>query len=102
MSIERPKQAEAIEKKEGREKTLKELKNEMQAAMMLHECHMDDYDCHEKWLKKNGDNFHFVFDNISAKYGNMFELWEKDRSATMDHLLGGLRDLDSSDQRRAA
>jgi hypothetical protein len=101
MSFEKPQSP--LESKIERQKTLKELKGEMQAAMILLNCHMDDYDCHEEWLQKNADNFHFAFDNIQAKYGDMFELWENDRSAAMDHMLGELKNLeDTSRERKAA
>jgi hypothetical protein len=92
-----------IERKEGREKTLLELKNEMQAAMIAHSCSLDDESCIQEWLDKNAENFHFAFDNVSGKYGNLFELWETDRSAVMDNLFGELRDLEGKpSERRAA
>lgn len=85
-----------------RKKTLKELKGEMQAAMILLNCHMDDHDCHQEWLNKNADNFHFAFDTVSTKYGDMFELWEKDKNAVTDHLLEELRNLEGTETERKA
>lgn len=82
-----------FEKKETREKTILELKNEMQFAIALKLCDMDDQDCITGVLQENGENFHFAYDNVSAKYGDMYDLWENDREATIRHLMLELEDL---------
>jgi hypothetical protein len=78
---------ERFDRKETREKTLLELKNEMQFAIALKLCDMDDKECITNVLEGNGENFHFAYDNVSSKYGDMYDLWENDRENTIRHLM---------------
>lgn len=98
MSFERPSE-DNIEKKE---KTLLELKNEMQSALISHACTFDDEKCIQDWLNKNADNFHVAYDKVGGKYGDMFDLWDMDRNAVLDNLHAELHKLKDQTERRAA
>lgn len=103
MSIEGIHPIESGNSPEKREKTLLELKNEMLSALVLFSCTMDDFACHQKWLDDNEENFHFAFDNVQGRYGDMFHLWETDRDAVLNQLQGELMDLEGKgDSRQAA
>lgn len=87
-----------------KQKTLLELKNEMQFALALLHCHMDDRDCIVDWLSQNGESFQFAYDNVAARNGDMFKLWDEERDSIMDQLLGEIREIQGTagEQRKAA
>jgi hypothetical protein len=91
------------EKKEGI-KTLRELKNEMQSALMVLSCsRYDDEECMQKWVNENAENFNFAFDAIKSNYEDFATSWETDRDAITDALLGELNHLKNrTGQQKAA